>query len=35
MEILTYLMENIGFPLLVAIVAIYIERYISEESNNK
>ena len=35
MEILTYLMENIGFPLLVALVVIYVERYIDEKSDNK
>ena len=28
MEILTYLLENLFFPLLVAIIAIYIEKYI-------
>ena len=35
MEIVIYFMENIGFPLLVAIVAIYIERYISKQSDDK
>ena len=35
MEIFVYVMENIGFPLLVSIVAIYIERYISKQSDNK
>ena len=33
MEIMTYLMENIGFPLLVAIVVIYIERYIDDKNS--
>lgn len=33
MEILTYLMENIGFPLLVAIVVIYIEKYINDNNS--
>lgn len=35
MEILTYLMENIGFPLLVAIVIIYIEKYINDKNSVK
>ena len=35
MEIVIYLMENLGFPLLVAILAIYIERYINQNSNDK
>ena len=33
MEIVIYLMENIGFPLLVAILSIYIERYINKSDN--
>lgn len=35
MEIVIYFMENIGFPLLVSIIVIYIERYISEQRDNK
>ena len=35
MEILAYLMENIGFPLLVAIIVIYIERYINDNNSVK
>lgn len=35
MEIVTYLMENLFFPLLVAILSIYIEKYIQDKSKNK
>lgn len=35
MEIIKYLMENIGFPLLVAIVVIYIERHIDDNNSVK
>ena len=29
------MLENLGFPLLVAIIAIYIEKYINDNSENK
>ena len=35
LEIIAYVLENLGFPLLVAILAIYIERYINQNSNDK
>lgn len=35
MEIALYLMENIGFSLLVAIIAIYFDKYISDKNTNK
>ena len=35
MEIVTFLMENFVFPLLVSIIVIYIERYINDEKENK
>ena len=35
MEIVYFLMENLFFPLLVAIIAIYIEKYINDNSENK
>lgn len=35
MEILAYIMENIGFPLLIAVATIYIEKYINSNGENK
>ena len=35
MEIIKYLLENIVFPLLIAIVTIYIEEYINNNGNDK
>ncbi len=35
MEIVTFLMENFVFPLLVSIIVIYIERYINDKKENK
>ena len=29
------MLENFGFPLLVAVIAIYIEKYINDNSENK
>lgn len=35
MEILTYLAENLFFPLLVALIIKYVEKYIDKKSENK
>ena len=35
MEIVTYLAEKLFFPLLVAIITIYIEKYINNSSKDK
>ena len=35
MEILTYLLENLFFPILVAIIVIYIEKYINDDCASK
>ena len=34
MEISMYLMENLFFPLLVALIILYIEKYIDNDSEN-
>ena len=35
MEIAMFFMENLIFPLLITIIAIYIERYINNKNENK
>ena len=35
MEIISYLMENFIFPLLISIITIYIEKYINNNSKDK
>lgn len=35
LEIITYLAENLFFPLLVALIVLYIEKYIDENSTSK
>ena len=35
MEIFTYLLENLFFPLLVAIIVKYIEKYIDKKNTSK
>ena len=35
MEISLYLLENLFFPLLVALIVIYIEKYIDDNSESK
>lgn len=34
MEIALYIMENLIFPLLVALIVLYIEKYIINQSKN-
>ena len=34
MEISLYLLENLFFPLLVALIILYIEKYIDNDSEN-
>lgn len=33
MEIALYMLENLIFPLLVALIILYIEKYINNQSN--